>query len=119
VIINQGIKSEWFDIIANSVQQAPYYSLLGIELREVGSGWAILEVIPARQHTNPMDLVHGGLIMSLGDAAMGNAIRSQGIKAVTASMNIEFIRPADLGTKLVERREISESGTYQVFDHEV
>ena len=38
-----------------------------------------LEVLTEEKHCNPLGLLHGGLIMSIADAAMGNAIRSWGL----------------------------------------
>jgi len=115
MVENMGIKPELFELIKVSVSQAPFYQLLGIELEQLGAGWAVLGVSSQEQHTNPMALVHGGLIMSLGDAAMGNAIRSMGIKAVTASMNIDFMRSAPLGARLVARGEVVKAGSNLVF----
>lgn len=119
VALNIGIKPQLFDMILASVSAAPYYQLLSIELEQVGSGWAILGVVPQPQHTNPLAMVHGGLIMSLGDAAMGNAVRSLGLKAVTANMNIDFMRPAKLETKLIARGEVIKAGKNLVFARSV
>ncbi|MGE5380081.1 MAG: PaaI family thioesterase [Methylocystaceae bacterium] len=112
---NMGIKKELFDLIIASVTQAPYYQLLGVRLEQIGSGWATLTVMPQTQHTNPIGLVHGGLIMSLGDAAMGNAVRSLGLKGVTANMNIDFMRPAKVESKLLARGDVTKAGSNLVF----
>lgn len=112
---NRGIKTEWYEIIAASVQKTPFYELLGIELEEIGSGWAVLGVETHNKHTNPLAIVHGGLVTSLGDAAMGNAIRSLGKKAVTANMNIEFMRSIALEAKLTARGEVVKAGANLIF----
>lgn len=113
--INRGIKSEWYEIICASVQKTPFYELLGIELEEIGSGWAVLGVDTQNKHTNPLAWVHGGLVTSLGDAAMGNAIRSMGKKAVTASMNVDFMRPIALNTRFRARGEVVKTGANLIF----
>lgn len=114
-IINQGIQEELFSYLCHSVAESPYYLLLGINLREIGQGWAKLEVEPQDRHTNPLGLIHGGLVMSLIDAAMGNAVRSLGVKGVTVDCQTSFFSPAGRGINLLARGEVQKIGNNLAF----
>ncbi|MDD3023644.1 MAG: PaaI family thioesterase, partial [Syntrophomonadaceae bacterium] len=71
---NCGIEEGLFKYLVDSINHTPYYRLLGIEIAKVGKGTAELAVCANQNHANPLGAIHGGLIMSLADAAMGNAI---------------------------------------------
>lgn len=113
--INAGINARLFDYILHSIQKTAYYKLLGIELTLLAPGEAELTVQAGEKHTNPMGKVHGGLIMSIADAAMGNAIRSLGITAVTADCSVSFPGAAQLGDRVTAKGMVNKSGKNLVF----
>ena len=53
--------------------------------------------------------------MSLADAAMGNAIRSLGIKAVTVDCSTGFIASAQQGETVIARGEVLRAGKNMLF----
>jgi len=108
--VNQGLNDDLFAFIEHSVANTPYYLLVGIELDSLAPGRAALKATTQPQHGNPMGLVHGGLLSSIADAAMGNAIRSLGHKAVTVDMSIAFTASARLGDALIARGKVIKSG---------
>lgn len=91
---NTGIEPQLFDYINHSINETPFYNLLGIKVYKLGPGLAELETVAESKHMNPLGAVHGGLYMSLADAAMGNAVRSLGIKGVTVDCSTAFIAAA-------------------------
>ena len=113
--VNQGIEEELFDYLVHSIADTPYYMLLGVKVRLLASGLAELELEVSQQHINPMGAVHGGLYMSLADAAMGNAIRSLGIKAVTVDCNTSMIAGASVGETIKARGTLEKIGKNLVF----
>jgi len=112
---NMGIDTRLFDYIVHSINDTPFYHLLGLQVKKLGSGMAELEAIARIHHTNPLGAVHGGLYMSMLDAAMGNAVRSLGIKAVTVDLSTGFVSAAAIGELLTASGEVIRSGNNLVF----
>jgi uncharacterized protein (TIGR00369 family) len=55
--------------------------------------------------------VHGGIIATLLDEAMGKVNRFRGLRAVTAELNIEYLRPVRVDEEFViEAREVDMKG---------
>ncbi|HZK42733.1 MAG TPA: PaaI family thioesterase [Syntrophomonadaceae bacterium] len=108
--INNGIDELIFNDIEKSIRETPFYNLLSIELAELGSGEAVFKVTPTEKHTNPMGIVHGGLLMSIADAAMGNAIRSLGNLGVTIDMSTSFISLAPINQEIIAKGQVLRSG---------
>lgn len=115
LVENHGIDKALFSYITESVHQTPYYRLLGVQVKSLGPGWAEIHVALSHEHTNPLGLIHGGVIMSAADAAMGNAIRSLGIKGVTVDCSTSFLSTAKLGEPLVARGTVVKAGQKLVF----
>lgn len=112
---NCGIDQNLFNYLVESISHTPYYKLLGIEISKIGQGKAELQVCANQNHTNPLGAIHGGLIMSLADAAMGNAIRSLGIKGVTVDCSTAFISGALLGELVVGKGSVLKAGKNMIF----
>lgn len=113
--INNGLDERLFKYIVHSIETTPFYQLLGIRLNAVGPGNAEIGVLSNQKHSNPLGLIHGGLIMSLADAAMGNAIRSLGIKGVTVDCSTSFPAAAGMGSNLLARGEVLKAGRKMIF----
>jgi len=55
----------------------PAVALLGLQLDEVERGRTVFSMVAEEMHENPMGTMHGGIIATLVDTAMGCAISSQ------------------------------------------
>ena len=56
-------------------------------------------------------ILHGGIIAVLLDEAMGKVGRFRGVRAVTAELKIEYLRPMPVGHEIVvEAREVEMNG---------
>jgi uncharacterized protein (TIGR00369 family) len=74
----------------------PIARLLGFALVEVEEGRAVFGVEPGEQHYNPIGLVHGGLLATLLDSAMGCAVHSSlpaGTGYSTLEIKVNYTRP--------------------------
>lgn len=60
---------------------------------------------------NPFNIVHGGLIFSMGDTVMGLMIKNTGRNAVTISSSINFISPG-VGKYLVAQASVVKNGMH-------
>lgn len=55
--------------------------------------------------------LHGGILATLLDEAMGKVNRFRGVRAVTAELTVEYLRPVRVGQEiLVEAFEVQHSG---------
>jgi acyl-CoA thioesterase len=95
------------------VRQVPFLDLLGVRLIHLSQGGCRLELVVLRQHLRSHGIIHGGVVATLLDTAMGLvASRSAplGQQVVTVQLNAHFIRPALEGETLVATGELKHSG---------
>lgn len=107
---NAGIDVRLFDYIAESLKKTAFYNLLGIRLVKLGLGESEFALTTGEQHCNPLGLVHGGVVLSLGDAAMGNAVRSLGVTGVTVDYSASLFSAAPMGQDLIGKGRIVKAG---------
>ena len=82
---------------------------LGIEFIEATSERARARMQIGREHRNALGIVHGGAIMTLGDACMAAAALSGGGRGASVSANIAYFK-ATRGPWLEAIATISEPG---------
>lgn len=73
---------------------------LGIEIEIPEVGTAIAKMQVRDDMVNGYAVCHGGLVFALADTAFAFACNAYGQKAVAASAQIEFLRPAARGDQL-------------------
>ena len=112
---NNGLDQKLFDYLQKSIKETEYYKLLDIQLQLLAPGYAEIRVVAGPQHTNPLGLIHGGLITSIVDAAMGNAIRSLGLTGVTVDLSVGLTAGARVGDTIVARGKVLKSGKSMIF----
>lgn len=74
----------------------PFIGILGVRLVEVEEGLIRLESTPDETLINAAGTVHGGVLCTLMDTAMGMAVRSTlgvGLKSTTIELKVSFLRP--------------------------
>lgn len=90
----------------------PINQTLGMALVEVSDGRAVFELTPQEWHYNPIGTVHGGILATLADSALGCAVHTK-LKAGTGytslDLTIKFTRAAtlDSGTLTCEGRVVT------------
>lgn len=77
----------------------------GIELLEVGPGWAKASMRIEPYHFNGARTVHGGAIFTLADFAFAVASNSHGSLAMGINVSISFVKAVTKGTLYAEARE--------------
>lgn len=93
----------------------PFMALLGIDIGEVEEGRVTFKLVPAEVHYNPIGSVHGGVISTLMDSAMGCAVHSRlprGTGYTTLELKVNFIKSltSDTGEVVCEGRAIHVGG---------
>ena len=88
----------------------PAAGLIGFRLTEVDEGRAVFTMDVGEHQYNPIGTVHGGIVATLLDSAMGVAVHSTlapGEAYTTLEFKINFVRALTVATPLV----ISEANT--------
>jgi uncharacterized protein (TIGR00369 family) len=76
---------------------------LGLELVESGDGYATVEMTPTEDMANHSGFVHGGMISTLADSAMGRSLRTLVpgvVRAMSFDLKLNFINAAKIGETL-------------------
>jgi len=90
----------------------PYWEHIGIKEITLENGTSLLELPVKREITQSWGNVHGGVIASLVDAAVGAALRStleEHEGGVTVEMKLNYLRPAN-GDILYAKGKIVQKG---------
>ncbi|HYT11979.1 MAG TPA: PaaI family thioesterase [Candidatus Nitrosopolaris sp.] len=76
---------------------------LGLQLVETGEGAAIVEMTTTEDMANHSGFVHGGMISTLADSAMGRSVRTLKpgvVRAMSFDLKLNFINAARVGETL-------------------
>ena len=96
----------------------PASRALGMRLRDLGPGRAVVDMTVRADMVNGHSVAHGGLVASLADSAFALACNSRGTATVAAGFDVSFLEPAHEGDVLVaaaeERALRGRSGIYDV-----
>jgi uncharacterized protein (TIGR00369 family) len=79
-----------------SIPTPPVAKLLGYRVTRIEEGLAVFEFEAGEHVFNPLGMVHGGVVSTLLDTAMGCAVHSMlpaGNTYSTAEIKVNFIRP--------------------------
>jgi acyl-CoA thioesterase len=85
---------------------------LDIRLAEIGEKHAVMEVAVTEKHGNYYGGAHGGLIATLVDTVcfFPRPLLPSGLLVTTSTLNVNFVRPARPGDRLVARSELLHLG---------
>ena len=82
------------------LQSSPFHTWAGIELVDASKGEVTVQIQAGSEHRNLQGLIHGGLLATLADVAMGLAVRTAvepGRRHVTIELSVRFLRPGNPG----------------------
>ncbi len=74
----------------------PIAALMGMWITEVSEGRIVFAAEPAEFHYNPLGTVHGGVMATLLDSALGCAVQSMlpaGTSYTTLELKVNYLRP--------------------------
>ncbi|AIR66442.1 hydroxyphenylacetyl-CoA thioesterase PaaI [Cedecea neteri] len=93
---------------------------MGIEVVEMGDGFALLTMTITEAMLNGHQTCHGGQLFTLADTAFAYACNSQGLAAVASGCSIEFLRPGKAGDRLKAVARVRQQGRQTgVYDIEI
>ncbi len=100
--------------IIELVSSAPWYRLIGMKPRVEGDKVVVELSLNGEKHLQALGLVHGGVIASVLDSAIGLNVNMELAKfkktAVTAQLNVHYLRPVKEG-KIVGSGKILHMGS--------
>ncbi len=88
-------------------RRSPFSAFIGTEMEEMRDGYVRLSLVLQPHHTNPHGVMHGGVVTSMMDSALGAALGSlRGEEAkrnphATIEMNASFLAAARPGDEIV------------------
>jgi uncharacterized protein (TIGR00369 family) len=93
----------------------PIAVLMGMWITEVSEGRVVFAAEPSEYHYNPLGTVHGGVMATLLDSALGCAVQSMlpaGTSYTTLELKVNYLRPitAKTGTVYAEGKIIHIGG---------
>lgn len=100
---------------AGELPPPPIAVLMGMWITEVSEGRIIFAAEPAEYHYNPLGTVHGGVMATLLDSALGCAVQTMlpaGTSYTTLELKVNYLRPitANTGTVYCEGKIIHLGG---------
>lgn len=91
---------------------------LGIELNEVGPGYACATMEVKPEHLNGVGVTHGGAIFSLADVVFAAASNSHGPVALALDVHISYLKATTAGETLTatarEENLTAKTGLYRM-----
>jgi uncharacterized protein (TIGR00369 family) len=87
-------------IAAGELPPPPIATLLGMDIEEIGDGFATFVLEPDARMLNPIGSVHGGIAATLLDSCMGCAVHTTlpaGCGYTTAQLNLHYLRSMQPG----------------------
>jgi acyl-CoA thioesterase len=88
---------------------------VGVRLISASQGSSVARLDVKDFHTNSLDVVHGGVLTTLADIAMGYVCGSLSAqKVVTVELKMSFMRPVFSG-KLVAKGKVLKKGEHLLF----
>jgi len=86
--------------MSDETEPGGYAGRLGVRVEKVADGIAHLGFEATDDHLNPAGTVHGGVLATLVDTAMGTAVRSatdDGDVPATSQLTVTYLRPGKPG----------------------
>jgi uncharacterized protein (TIGR00369 family) len=93
--------------VANSENSGGFAERLGAEVEVAGDGSARMRFTAREEHLNQAGTLHGGVLATLVDTAMGAAVRSatdDGDVPATSQLTVTYLRPGEPGDLTVTAR---------------
>jgi len=101
-------------IADGDVPPPPVATLLGMEIAHVDRGRAVFALEPGEHLYNPIGSVHGGMLTTLLDSALGCAVHSTleaGVAYTTVDLSVTFLRPVTRETgRLICEADVIHTG---------
>lgn len=109
--------SDFPDAFEVSDPSDPHETVAGLFYQRKGGPISEVFLLAERKHCNSGGVVHGGLLMTMADLALCAACRDglEGERAITVSLNAEFLAAAVEGDFIEAKAELTRRGKSMAF----
>ncbi len=104
--------TEWQRHIVEFYHKNPFLEYLHAQVIPDGDGQVRLELTAEEEHTNLYGIVHGGVLMTLADTAMGAAALARNKRVVTLSLSMDFMHSVPLTTRILATGRVLHDGRH-------
>jgi acyl-CoA thioesterase len=112
------MKENVLESLKEQIREEPFANHMGISLRDIAPGYAVMEARFSDKMKNFNGLIHGGAIFALIDEAFGAASNSHGTIALALNINITYLEPPKMDSVLIaEAKEVNRTNrtaTYRI-----
>ncbi|MFD2612264.1 PaaI family thioesterase [Paenibacillus gansuensis] len=93
--------------------QETFWGALGLRLEELDANEVTVSLQAEQRHLNLIGIVHGGVLSSMLDNAMGVLVMAARPhqNSVTTNLNVHFVAPLKVGRLIVTARILHKSNT--------
>lgn len=95
------MKENVLESLKEQIRDEPFANHMGISLRDIGPGYAVMEARFSEKMANFNGLIHGGAIFALMDEAFGAASNSHGTIALALNLNVTFLETPRTNSLLI------------------
>lgn len=92
----------------------PFIEYLHIDVVPEETGGVHLELAVDVYHTNLYGIIHGGVLMTMADTAMGAACLALNKKVVTMELGTDFMHSVPLTEKVLTRARVLHDGRHSM-----
>ncbi|MBT4087944.1 MAG: PaaI family thioesterase [Deltaproteobacteria bacterium] len=95
--------------VINAINEGPYFKHLSMPVREMGEGFAIVDLQVGNEHLNPFGGIHGGAYSSIIDTAAYWAVYcelEENVGLISIDLKIDFLAPISSGVITAKGRSI-------------
>jgi len=103
------LNPDYIEMVGKYVNSCPYFSLLGIEIKGLSWGEALIEIVAQEKHLQPFGMVHGGVFASLLDAAAFWAVYTQvpdDLGMTTVELKLNYLAPLSAGRMIARGKSL-------------
>ena len=114
--------SVFSDRLKNGILNPPAAEMIGFRMISFSAGESFFEMDAGPRHHNPMGTVHGGVLCTLADSAMGMAFAStlgDGETFTTLEIKVNYIRPVFEGKLFASAKVVHRGRTVGLVECDV
>jgi uncharacterized protein (TIGR00369 family) len=95
--------------VIKAINKGPYFKHLSMPVKEMGTGYSIVELKVGNEHLNPFGGIHGGAYASVIDTAAYWAVYcelDERVGLISIDLKIDYLAPISDGTIITKGRSI-------------
>lgn len=89
---------------------SPFAELIGLKIDKLAENYCRLKLLLDDKCINYNGNIHGGVIATMADTCMGVALRTVGLKPLTAELTVNYLSPPRVGDELTAEGWINHRG---------